>query len=268
MGKKINKWIDSNFNIRISKKIWLNLINNWMAKYNKKGILNNEIAKKIWGTNCSFKKMDLNTVKKLKNTYAGKWFNSNQNWVELYFKNEYLYVLYFDYFSTSRHTYPVVGVYEKGNIVVDVGGSIFGAYNLLKYGAKKVLITNYDNSFQNKFNNFIIKKFKLNIKIILNNKIPHNSILLCSEYFEHFKNVDIELNRLLQFKPKRIYVKNSFCFPAYGHYIPIKIKKIEYYDSKSAQKIFQNLLISRGYNLTKIDRFFGKIERYDKLLNN
>jgi len=234
-----NHWIDPNFNVKIPRQIWLKEINNWVSKNSKECITNK----------CA----------------ATKWFKSSQTWTDLYFSNEYLYILFSDYFLASRHTYGPVGVNEKGHTIVDVGGSIFGAYNLLKYGVRGVLITNFDNSPQMKFTSHIAKKYKLKIKVIPNNKILNNSIMLCSEYFEHFKNVDKEIGRLLKFKPKRIWVKNSFCVNAFGHYRPIEIGGHKYTDYKLANKAFQKLLISKGYKLTKVPRWFGGLEKYTRL---
>jgi len=252
-----NHWIDPNFNVKITKQDWLKEIEKWT---------NIKIQKnKIWDNNGKIKKAKLFEVKKYPNTYVGHWFNSNQMWTDLYYLPEYLYLLWSDFYSASRRTYPYIGVYEKGNTVVDIGGSIFGAYMLLKYGAKKVLVTNFDNSSQTNFVKFIAKKFNLPIEVISHNRIPKNSILVCSEYFEHFKDVDKEIKRILKFKPKRIYVKNTFFYPAYGHYIPIKIGGHKYKDYKLANKAFQKLLISKGYKLTKVPRWFGGLEKYTRL---
>lgn len=254
--KMVTHWIVKNFQPKITKQGWLKEIEQWTNIQMQKN--------KIWDDNGKIKKAKLSEVKKYPNTYVGKWFNSNQTWTDLYYLPEYLYLLWSDFYSASRRTYPYVGVYEKGNTVVDVGGSIFGAYTLLKYGAKKVLVTNFDNSPQINFVKFIAKKFNLPIKVISHNKIPKKSILVCSEYFEHFKDVDKEIKRILKFKPERMYIKNTFCYPAYGHYIPIKIngKKID--NLRLANKNFKELLTSQGFSFTSMHRFLGTIEKYER----
>ena len=256
------KWIDENFKTKISKTCWLKLVDAWVESHAANKMTWQQISEKALDDG-SRKRMSLEFVRG-HNTYAGKWFGSDQTWLDLYFSHEYLYLLLFDYFQISRHTYQPIGFYERGNTIVDVGGSIFSAYGLLKYGTKNVLITNFDDSPQNQFTNFIADKLNLNVRSIQNNNVPENSTMVCSEYFEHFKSVDAELDRLLKFSPSKIYVRNSFCFPAYGHYIPIEIGGNSYTDFRRAQRAFDTVMTDRGFKLTKITRFFGKTEKYDR----
>lgn len=188
-------------------------------------------------------------------SYPGRWFLSGQTDLSIYNEPQYLYSLLFGMTVVSGAVMSTIGKREVGNRVVDVGGSIFTAYKLLQRGVDYVDITNFDG-YQLDFAVYASSLFHLNVVARHPTSIfPPDSVFVVSEYLEHFRDVDAELERLVEYRPIRIYESSSFCMPAYGHYIPIKIDGVDHTNPHSARKALYRKMLALGYEKERVPCF-------------
>lgn len=248
--------------IRMSIKQWIELIDNFIYSKGKRPISWDTVLIKEHSSGATF----FNTIEDTKpypNTYAGKWFKSKQTWLDFYNSYDYIYSLLFGQRIVSHfcYTYTYIDIAKRYGTkfpIVDVGGAAFTAFQLIQLGAPKVYVENFDNSPQSLFTTYMAEQLSLPIEVIKHNEFPKKSIMICSEYLEHFKNVDEEVDRLVEGKPKAIYERSAFGTPAYGHYIPITINRkllnetsARHNGRKQLRKYFESL----GYNRTIVDGF-------------
>lgn len=185
-------------------------------------------------------------------TYARKWFASGQAWYEFYSLPEYVYSLLFGWHVVSKGTYRGIGKQLVDEKVIDVGGSIFTAYELASVGVSRIYLTNFEDSPQLDFARYMIEKEEPPIEIVPNDSVPKETTMICSEYLEHFRYVDAELDRLMEFRPPAIYDRSSFCMVAYGHFIPINVGGVDHTDSRMAKRALVKEMDLRGYTRFKV----------------
>lgn len=248
--------------IRMSLKQWLKLIDEFIYSQDHKPLLWDEVLIKEHSSGATF----FNTIEDTKpypNTYAGKWFKSKQKWLDFYNSYDYIYSLLFGQRIVSHFCYSysytdIAKRYGTKYPIVDVGGAAFTAFQLVQMGAPKVYVENFDDSPQSLFTTYMAHQLSLPIEVIRHGEFPKKSIMICSEYLEHFPNVDIEVDRLVAGKPTAIYERSAFATPAYGHYDPIIINGQPWSgDSgrRNGRKQLRKYFASLGYNRTIVDGF-------------
>ena len=235
---------------RIGKKFWMKEVDEWMFEKGQPTMNWFEIVRAEGGYGKDFsedKELDLFT-------HPGRWFGSGQTDFDLYSEYGYVYSLLFGALQISGQVYRDFAQRSLGKAINDVGGSIFTAAILLKYGIEAVNISNVSDSPQLEFAQHIIKKFDLPVSV--GSERPDAGCIL-SEYLEHFYEPTVELERVLDaVKPKSaVALSSSFCMPAYGHFIPIFINGAEHATPRAANKAFINYIEAKGWPLARIGLF-------------
>lgn len=233
----------------ITRKQWMEAIAQWLAARGTPDLIINdwdEVVALEGGSGKTF----FNHVSEAEtkpNSYPGRWFLSGQTDFSVYNEPRYLYSLLFGMLVVSGSVMSTIGKREAGNRIIDVGGSVFTAYRLLQRGVTAVDITNFEGP-QTEFATFASTKFKLSVNVHwATPSLGFGDVFVLSEYLEHFRDVDTELERLVTFRPTRIYESSSFCMPAYGHFIPIKINGVDHTSSRTARKALHQKMASLGY---------------------
>lgn len=237
----------------IRTKEWVALIDEWMKVSKKKPMNWERLLELEYSRGDTF----FNSIAEAKahpETYAGKWFKSGQKWFDLYNKHEYVYSLLFGQRVVSTFAYRAIfedlkrRKWLKRNII-DVGGSMFTAFQLVQLGVPSVTVENFDDSPQVDFIVWASHKLGLPISTAERGYLAPNSILICSEYLEHFKDVDEEVARLVDMEPFAIYERSAFCTPAYGHFSPIKINdRWLDEDTRNGRRLLVKEFAKHGYS--------------------
>lgn len=249
----------------LKRREMMPIIDKWMNEH--------EYGIKTWPTLVELEggsgRNRIRTIKEAKakpTTFPGRWFNSRQRDMSFYSAPHYVYSLYWAATRTSGGAYKAIGRLCEGKPVADVGGSIFTALVLLRMGVKNVELYNFEDSPQTQFAQYIIDKYSLPITLEYDpdSILSRNRIGIMKAYLEHFKNVDEEIDRwcapLSGFD--ELYISNSFCEIAYGHYIPITVNGKVCKTKKIANNEFIKLMEKRGYSREKVKYFNSKTSKY------
>ena len=156
---------------------------------------------------------------------------------------------------------------KKSKTVVDLGCGIGYTTAMLSqmFPDAKILGTNLKTTEQYKFCKKISKMYNFKINESINELKNPVDLIFASEYYEHIYNAPINLYYTLKnYKPKYLLLANSFNTYSVGHfkkylYRPNINKPMrEFISEKQASKIFNNVLISMGYEKKKTNLWNNK----------
>lgn len=237
----------------VTREDWMDAINDWFRVIEQPDGWTWEMVEKTEGDD---HRRTVNQVLRMPDTTHYRWFASGQMWTQFYDTPEYLFSLLYCFDRISRPVYQAIAQCERGGEVVDVGGSIMSAFEMLDRGVKRVYMTNFDDSPQVEFARYFIANAGIRddeITIVPHNDFPRGLPIITCEYLEHFPIVDIEVDRLLTWSPPRWYDKNAFCMAAYGHYIPITIDGTRHSVTSGARDAFVRYMRTHDYHPRRID---------------
>ncbi len=197
-------------------------------------------------------------------TWPGIWFRSHQTDFSVYNRHDYVYSLLFGR-MISKGTISVVGKYLAARTsepvqLNDWGGTIFTAIDMLELlpVGSRINMINF-RSPQMAFAEWVIETFKLeeSIKLLDENwpylgGNPYDLIsgpVLLSETLEHCeKPFDYIGDHILTvMHGVELFTANSFCTPAYGHFIPVIINGKMYHTTRTANKAFREEMEKIGF---------------------
>lgn len=207
-------------------------------------------------------------------TITGQWFLSNQVDESFYGRGDYLYNLLFGYALVSLKTYATIGEdLVRRNLhwnVADQGGSIFGAIALLNRGIKKVTVYNLPG-VQVEYGKYVLSRLGLDetyVEFDVSGNPPHpvHQVIVCSEYFEHWRNPCAEFDRLIEHNPNTpVYERSSFCLGGYGHFLPLMMGDIKTYTNEDSDRCFLAHVQSKGYNVTDVPGWKSRVHLFEKV---
>lgn len=184
----------------------------------------------------------------------GRWFTSGMKDDSFYSEPAYVYDNWFVANVVSAPTYELAGRIAGHNTVYDVGGTIFNAMQLLAEGVPNVWTVNLPNTPAFEFYDWCIYNDhvidKCNIVPPTDEEMYGEEFCVFAEFFEHFPNVD---DIFVAFaKAHTILAANAFCVAAHGHYIPITIDGLPWYNRANANVAFLSLLEKHGFTNTEV----------------
>jgi hypothetical protein len=244
--------------MKISKRQWKDMIDGWMKMKGYPVMTEEEIYEKEGG---SGKGWYLN-LDKYPDSNPSIWLKSNQTDLSVYNSPQYIYSLWYGYFMNSRCVYKAIAKLEHSHVVMDVGGVIFSAVDLLDDGVEQVHIYNIYDSPQVDFATAVRNRFGLRV-FFTQPKEWHAYIF--SEYLEHFKHPLVELEKFIAANDKCvIYDSSSYCTPAYGHFNPVIINDKEFTSGAAATKEIKKHLLDMGYKHEIVHVYNHNFGRYSK----
>lgn len=195
---------------------------------------------------------------------AYEWFiEGHQQDYSYYSDPTYVYLALFSYAIVSERTIATEGWDIAKDGLMDqcpiflAGGTIWEASNLIRRGAKRVVLSNYETP-QISFYRFVADQLGYTdsgrIAFVDQNEVPRsNDILIVNEYFEHFVEPIKELDRLMINSPLRMYHRSGFNLVGHGHPIPLTLHGKQVSDHFEADRIFDDYLKSfAAYEFSRV----------------
>lgn len=149
---------------------------------------------------------------------------------------------------------------KKSNRIIDLGCGIGYTTAMLTqmFPHAKIFGTNLKITEQYKFCKKISKIYDFKLIESINELKNPVDLIFASEYYEHIYDAPIELYRTLKkYKPKYLLLANSFNTYSVGHFTDylyrkdINLPERTLVSEKNISKIFNNVLISMGYEKKK-----------------
>jgi hypothetical protein len=222
-------------------------------------------------------------------TWPGIWFQSGQTDYTVYGRYDYVYSLLFGRQISAgsmkiiAEHIPTLGLTEgfAKPMLWDWGGSIFTSHDLHCYlhdQIDSVVMVNL-LSPQLEFAKWFIRRLMetapeeddfgyVGISTIVEERAlpflrerlgPHGtdesgsrSIVIMSEVLEHIQNPEELILNIAKAGIDHFYFASSFCTPAYGHHIPIRIGRRDCETPRVANKTWRTWMEGFGIELTKL----------------
>lgn len=249
---------------------WMKLIDEWMGEQHHATMPWKDVLRMEGGYGGTKIKSVADAMKpENEGTWPNIWFRSHQTDFSVYRRHDYVYSLLFGR-MISKGTISVVGQYlanraDKPVRLNDWGGTIFTAIDMLELlpVGSRINMVNL-RSPQMDFAAWIIEKFALSESIhLLAEDHPYSDgyhydliagPVLLSETLEHcLEPFGYLLNPvLIMMYGLEIFTANSFCTPAYGHFIPVIIDGKSYATTRTANKAFREKMEGIGFVGTKL----------------
>lgn len=251
----------------INKNGMLRYVDKWMIDHGYPTMMWHQIEEAEGGHGSNRLRSIADAVKK-GGSHPGRWFLSGQTDLSFYNEPAYVYSLLWATYRTSGSSYHHAAAEVKGKAIADIGGSIFTAHLLLKGGVEHVTIYNFEDSPQVQFGQWLVKERGWPVDFCFDKEEIKRRyrVGMMKAYLEHFRNVDDEINSWCTGENAlhQVYVSNSFCEIAYGHYIPLQVNGADYMEKRAANKAFTNLMADLGYTKERIVFFNSRLSRYTK----
>lgn len=208
------------------------------------------------------KRMDgLESLKDWPRSAPYQWFvTGDQKDFSFYNDPSYVYLTLFCIAIVSGRTVATEGwdIAKRGlirNPLFLAGGTIWEACSLIRRGAERVYLSNYQTP-QIDFYKWVARKIGMHsaISFLDEASVPRDTdIVIANEYLEHFQKPVEELDRLMANRPLFVYHRSSFCLMGHGHPIPIKVGGLDISNAGLAMKAFDSYCASiPGYRLERV----------------
>lgn len=262
--------------MRVTNKQWMKLIDEWMTENSKPTHTWREVLDREGGYGGNkIKSVSDAMLAENRGTWPGLWFQSDQTDFSAYAAYGYVYSLLFGR-TISAGSFAIIAKdlnakYNRAISVVDWGGTAFTAVELLHKlpSGSRVAIVNV-NSPQLEFARWsrdklgISHKFfriSLETSILEDDESLHEGPIILSETLEHLqepvKYIIDTIGRLAWLND--LYTASSFCTPAYGHPIPIKIDSIECSKPRQANAQFKRSMELRGFSGKRLEGWNSRV---------
>lgn len=178
------------------------------------------------------------------------WYETGECDFSLYGKEEYLNYLLKAHIESRDHAYLAVqflkrfGIEPQSLIDTGCGLGFFGALMATEFPNCRVVATNLPGR-QFEFNTWLYQELGLpNLEIRIATEVAeHFDFVLSLEYFEHYKEPDQEVARMVEvYKPNYLIESSSFTHRGLGHFSTYNMGGTPYagpHDKKGAGPAFR-----------------------------
>lgn len=252
-------------------KEWMKLINQWREEeYSLSPMSWQDVLVLEAEDGESKRRYTVEKALKYKGSWAERWFASGQTDYSPYSEIDYVFSTMFCHFHiTRRNVRMAIDDIVKSDVgsellISDYGGTIFTAMETAYLLPDSIVsMFNYPGP-QIDFAKWVLKMDRfdgVNIETRdADMKVPQSDVVFAFETFEHIQSPEKTFEDIVRSaNPKLFYFANLFCYPAYGHHIPITINGANHTNRVSANKAWRKALSAMGKPPRKIKGFNSRL---------